>query len=337
MMMQPNPAGRPAPVPGEAPLLSVDNLCVSIRVDDRSVNIVDGVSFSIRRGERVALVGESGSGKSVTARALMRLERRMKATGSIVCDGRDILKLSDGEMRRVRGGTIGMVFQDPMSFLDPLRTIGDQIAETLRIRGVSRRDAERKALHILDELKVERAAERLTAYPHEFSGGMRQRVVLAMALIGDPRLLIADEPTTALDVRVQDQVLALLDEISRSRGLSVLFITHDLGIVAGFADRVMVMYAGSVVEDGDVYSTFAAPRHPYTRGLLDAVPRIDRDSDRLASIRGTPPHVFARPQGCPFHPRCDRAFERCVIERPVLRELGGMRVACHRPEPEAAR
>jgi peptide/nickel transport system ATP-binding protein len=316
------------------PLLSVRSLTVAMEIGKGSVNLVDDVSFTIGRGERVALVGESGSGKSVTARAIMRLDRRARLSGQVSCDGKDLLQLSDREMRRIRGGTIGMVFQDPMSFLDPLRTIGDQIAETLRIRGVARNDALRKALHILDELKVERAAERLAAYPHEFSGGMRQRVVLAMALVGDPKLLIADEPTTALDVRVQDQVLNLLDEISRSRGLSVLFITHDLGIVAGFADRVLVMYAGSIVEDNDVYSTFARPSHPYTFGLLDAVPRIDRDSERLSSIRGTPPHALARPTGCSFHPRCDRATERCIAERPSLSEAGRGRVACHFPMQE---
>jgi peptide/nickel transport system ATP-binding protein/oligopeptide transport system ATP-binding protein len=216
-----------------------------------------------------------------------------------------------------------------MSFLDPLMTIGDQVAETLRIRGVGKAEARKRALAVLDELGVDRAAERLDAYPHEFSGGMRQRVVLAMALVGEPRLLIADEPTTALDVRVQDQVLDLLDDVSTRRGLAVLFITHDLGVVAGFAERVMVMYSGRIVEDGDVASVFAKPNHPYTQGLIKAVPRIDQDLNTLYAIPGAPPPPLARPSGCPFHPRCDQRFDRCGKDLPALLPVGMSRVACH--------
>ena len=239
-------------------------------------------------------------------------------------------------MARYRGRSIAMVFQDPMSFLDPLMTIGDQVAETLRIRGVPRQEARKRALAVLDELGVDRAAERLESYPHEFSGGMRQRVVLAMALVGEPRLLIADEPTTALDVRVQDQVLDLLDEVSARRGLAVLFITHDLGVVAGFAERVMVMYSGRLVEDGAVGPVFDAPKHPYTRGLIRAVPRIDQDLDKLYAIPGAPPPPLARPSGCPFHPRCSDAFDRCRVELPALRSVDGQRVACHLHDPKGA-
>jgi oligopeptide/dipeptide ABC transporter ATP-binding protein len=323
-------------VPGIArqPLVTVEKLSVDIPLGRQgSVRIVDSIDFSIGVGERVALVGESGSGKSLTARALMRLDRVAKLSGRVDFDGTDLLTLSERDMARLRGGSIAMVFQDPMSFLDPLMTIGDQVAETLRIRGVARPEARKRALAVLDELGVDRAAERLDSYPHEFSGGMRQRVVLAMALVGEPRLLIADEPTTALDVRVQDQVLDLLDEVSTRRGLAVLFITHDLGVVAGFAERVMVMYSGRVVEDGAVDAVFADPRHPYTRGLIKAVPRIDQDLEKLYAIPGAPPPPLARPGGCPFHPRCGDAFERCRVDLPLVRQLDGPRVACHLYDP----
>lgn len=301
-----------------------------------SIRIVDDVSFAIAPGERIALVGESGSGKSVTARALMRLDHAARVSGSVMYDGRDLLTLTERQMHAVRGSAIGMVFQDPMSFLDPLMTIGDQVAEALRIRGVGRDEARRRVVEILDELRVARAAERLDSYPHEFSGGMRQRVVLAMALIGEPRLLIADEPTTALDVRVQDQVLDLLDDVARRRGLAVLLITHDLGVVAGFAERVMVMYSGRIVEDQPVDGLFGAPQHPYTEGLIRAVPRIDQDFAALYAIPGAPPPPMARPSGCPFHPRCDRNHEPCLHELPLLRETATGRVACHLHDPRLA-
>lgn len=294
-----------------------------------SVNIVDDVDFTIGVGERMALVGESGSGKSLTARALMQLDRVARVSGRIDFEGTDLLKLSEREMRKLRGSSIAMVFQDPMSFLNPLMTIGDQVAETLRIRGVDKVVARKRALSVLDELGVDRAAERLDAYPHEFSGGMRQRVVLAMALVGEPRLLIADEPTTALDVRVQDQVLDLLDEVSTRRGLAVLLITHDLGVVAGFADRVMVMYSGRIVESGDVDDVFAHPRHPYTQGLIRAVPRIDQDLDSLYAIPGSPPPVMSRPSGCTFHSRCDQRLQSCALELPATLHVGRTLVACH--------
>ncbi|BBD35307.1 ABC transporter [Aminobacter sp. Y103A] len=317
--------------PLRPPLVTVDKLTVDMPLgrSGASVRIVDGVDFSIGVGERVALVGESGSGKSLTARALMRLDRLARLSGRVDFDGTDLLKLSDRDMGRLRGSSIAMVFQDPMSFLDPLMTIGDQVAETLRIRGIGKAEARKRALAVLDELGVDRAAQRLDAYPHEFSGGMRQRVVLAMALIGEPRLLIADEPTTALDVRVQDQVLDLLDDVSTRRGLAVLFITHDLGVVAGFAERVMVMYSGRIVEDGEVASVFAKPSHPYTQGLIKAVPRIDQDLNTLYAIPGAPPPPLARPGGCPFHPRCDQRFERCDKDLPMLLPVGLSRVACH--------
>lgn len=311
-------------------LLSVENLSIDIASRDGAVRLVDRVSFGIGRGERVALVGESGSGKSVTAQAIMRLNPRVTLSGRVGFDGTDLLSLSPRQMAEIRGRRIGMVFQDPMSSLDPLMSIGDQVAETLRIRGISKKDARQRALEVLDELKVERAAERLDSYPHEFSGGMRQRVVLAMALVGEPDLLIADEPTTALDVRVQERVLDLLDEISRRRGLAVLLITHDMGIVAGFADRVMVMYSGRIVEESEATPLFGAPQHPYSRGLLEAVPRADITVARLPSIQGAPPPPAARPSGCAFHPRCDRAMAVCSTSEPGETVTAtGARVRCH--------
>jgi oligopeptide/dipeptide ABC transporter ATP-binding protein len=332
-IMHPFPAA--GPVGASRPnLITAKGLTVDLPFGAReTVRIVDDLNFSIRAGERVALVGESGSGKSMTARALMRLDSHARISGSVNFDGTELLTLSERQMNSYRGSSIGMVFQDPMSFLDPLMTIGEQVAETLRIRGVGKAEARKRALDVLDELRVDRAAQRLDAYPHEFSGGMRQRVVLAMALVGEPRLLIADEPTTALDVRVQDQVLDLLDDVSERRGLAVLFITHDLGVVAGFAERVMVMYAGRIVEDGTVETSFAEPLHPYTRGLIKAVPRIDQELGRLYAIPGSPPPPLARPGGCAFHPRCDKRFAPCDTVLPQLLPKGTSRVACHLHHP----
>jgi len=313
----------------ETPLLDVSDLTVDVVSGGRELRLVDGVSFSVQRGERLALVGESGSGKSVTAQALMRLNDRVRLGGRIDFEGEDLVAAAPTRMTALRGRRMGMVFQDPMSSLDPLMTIGDQIAETLRIHGISRADADRRALAVLDELKVDRAAERLRAYPHEFSGGMRQRVVIAMALVGDPDLLIADEPTTALDVRVQEHVLDLLDEISMQRALAVLLITHDMGVVAGFADRVMVMYSGRIVEENAVADLFATPRHPYTRGLLDAIPRVDVTLPRLHAIPGAPPSPAERPSGCHFHPRCPAAMTVCSTVEPLPVHEGSARLRCH--------
>ncbi|MCF7547533.1 ABC transporter ATP-binding protein [Pseudonocardia sp. WMMC193] len=306
----------------------VDTALLAVRgltVDAGDVRLVDGVDLSLRAGERVALVGESGSGKSVTARALLRLDRGLRLGGSVRLGGTDLLALSDKEMSAVRGRRVGMVFQDPMGALDPLQTIGEQVAEPLRLRGLRRREAHERARALLDDLGVDRAAERMRAYPHEFSGGMRQRVVLAMALIGEPEVLVADEPTTALDVRVQAQVLRLLDTVCAERGLGVLLITHDLGVVAGFAERVVVMYAGRAVEAQPIRPLYAAPAHPYTAGLLRAVPRVDRLGERLEPIPGAPPSPAARPGGCAFHPRCPVALDRCATEVPAWTGVA----ACH--------
>ncbi|WP_427888184.1 ABC transporter ATP-binding protein [Kribbella sp. GL6] len=311
-------------------VLSIKDLTIDAGPLDEPLRLVDGFSLEVGAGERVALVGESGSGKSVTARAVLRLDPGFRLNGSIRLAGQEVLQLKPNELTRIRGRKVGMVFQDPLSSLNPLMTIGAQVMEPLLINGVGKKEAQRRAESVLDELGVVNAAQRMKAYPHEFSGGMRQRVVLAMALIADPALLIADEPTTALDVRVQEQVLSLLDRVSCDRGLAVLLITHDLGTVAGFANRVAVMYAGRKVQEDSVDRLFGDPAHPYTRGLLDAVPRMDRVVHRLTTIPGAPPHPGARPAGCAFHPRCPKAMDKCKVDIPVLAPApaGGL-VACH--------
>lgn len=275
-------------------ILTIEGLSVKVPEKDRidrdkpgrspgDLTLVDDVSLRIAAGERVALVGESGSGKSMTAKAIMRLDTTVALSGSLRVAGTETIGLPLRAMQRLRGSAVSMVFQDPMTALNPVLTVGAQVAEPLVIRGVPRREAKRRAIEMLDRLGVPNAAKRAGAYPNEFSGGMRQRVVLAAALIGRPQLLIADEPTTALDVRVQEQVLDLIEEQSRELGLAVLLITHDLAIVAGFAQRVAVMYRGRLVEDRPVDEIFAHPAHPYTQGLLASIPRIDADPSRRLS------------------------------------------------------
>ncbi|WP_295034629.1 ABC transporter ATP-binding protein [uncultured Microbacterium sp.] len=322
--------GHTGTAPASAPLLSVRNLTIDAGPKEDPVRLVQDFSLEMRPGDRVALVGESGSGKSVTARSIMRLDPDFRLSGSVEFQGQDLLALSEKQMVGVRGHRIGMVFQDPMGALNPLMTVGDQVMEPLRIAGVPRAEAARRAKAVLEELGVVNAEARMRAYPHEFSGGMRQRVVLAMALISDPSLIIADEPTTALDVRVQEQVLTLMDKVSKERGLAVLLITHDLGTVAGFTDRVAVMYSGRKVDEGTVDTLFAPPAPPKTHGQLQAVPRIDQTVPRLLTIAGAPPHPANRPTGCAFNPRCPKAFDLCTREVPELRPApdGGV-VACH--------
>jgi ABC-type microcin C transport system duplicated ATPase subunit YejF len=268
-----------------APLLAVDDLRVAFGTPADPVEVVHGVSLTVGAGQRVALVGESGSGKSVTARAVLQLDTDARLRGSIRLDGDELVGAPQRTVRGVRGSRVGLVFQDPLTALNPVMTIGWQIMQPLVFRGVPKREARRRGIELLERLGVRDAAGRFDAYPHEFSGGMRQRVVIAIAVIAEPALLIADEPTTALDVQVQAQVLALLDEIAEERGMGVLLITNDLGIVAGFADDVVVMRSGEVVEHADTDTLFAAPQHPYTRGLIGAVPRIDADpAVRLVSV-----------------------------------------------------
>jgi len=311
----------------ETALLNVTDLRLEFAVGGRSTYPVDGVNFSIGKGETLALVGESGCGKSLTSLALLRLvppPGRIAEGSRIVLDGTDLLSLREAEMRAVRGGRIGMVFQDPMTSLNPVLTVGDQVAETIRAhRKATAREAKDRVVALFGEVGIPDPALRYDAWPHQLSGGLRQRVMIAIALAADPELLVADEPTTALDVTVQAQILELLDTLRRDRGMSVLLITHDLGIVAGRADRVAVMYAGQVVETADTASLFRAPAHPYTRALFASLPRLDRPRGLLSPIPGTVPQPGAWPLGCRFHPRCAEVLERCATESPPVTRLGG--------------
>ena len=321
------------PVAGDH-LLEVENLSVQFRTDAGIVRAVRDVSWHLDRGETLAILGESGSGKSVSAQAIMGILEIPPAqitSGAIRFRGTDMLTMPKDEQRGIRGAQISMVFQDALSALNPVFPVGWQIAETLRIRaGLSRTDAERGAVRLMDRVKIPGASARLRDYPHQFSGGMRQRVMIAMALALGPKVLIADEPTTALDVTVQAQIMDLLDELRRETGMAVILITHDLGVVAGVADRIAVMYAGRIVEHADVHSLYASPGHPYTKALLASIPRLDQEGETLLSIKGLPPNLTRIPPGCPFHPRCPRAEPVCAIELPPLVELGNGRTsACH--------
>jgi oligopeptide/dipeptide ABC transporter ATP-binding protein len=298
-------------------LLEVSDLRVSFATEDGVVRAVDGVSFTVGRGEVVAIVGESGSGKSVTAMTLMGLTRGPNARfeGSATFDGKDLVTLPDGELRKVRGAGIAMVFQDPMSSLDPVYRIGAQIVEQIRVHHheLSKAQAMDRAVELMERVGIPRARERLRSYPHEFSGGMRQRVMIAMALSCSPQLLIADEPTTALDVTIQAQILDELRQLRSETGAGIILVTHDLGVVADVADRIVVMYAGRVIEQGTLDEIFYDPQHPYTWGLLGSITRLDRDrSQRLPAIPGQPPSLLRPPQGCHFRPRCPHAFDRCT-------------------------
>ncbi len=304
------------------PLLQVEDLRVSFATEEGTVHAVEGVSFTLSAGEVLAIVGESGSGKSVSVMSLMGLTRGPNARfeGRAMFDGRDLIAASDAELQKVRGAEIAMVFQDPMSSLDPVYRIGDQIVEQIRTHepNVSKAQAYDRSAELMERVGIPRAADRLRSYPHEFSGGMRQRVMIAMALANSPKLLIADEPTTALDVTIQAQILDELRTLSRETNAGIILVTHDLGVVADIAERIVVMYAGRVVEQGSLDELFYDPQHPYTWGLLGSITRIDRDrSQRLPAIPGMPPSLLAPPEGCHFRPRCPHAFDRCV-EVPAL-------------------
>ena len=330
--------------PGQA-LLSVRDLHTSFHTDAGVVKAVDGVSFDLHRNEVLAVVGESGSGKSVTAMSLLGLipSPPGRVSGQVLWKGRDLIGLPEPEMRKVRGAEIAMVFQDPMSSLNPLHTVGRQIAEMVRLHTTcSKRQAWERAVEMMDLVGIPQARRRAKSYPHEFSGGMRQRVMIGIALACDPDLLIADEPTTALDVTIQAQVLELLQETKERTSSAILLITHDLGIVAGMADQVLVMYAGKAVEQGAARDVFYRSHHPYTLGLLAALPRVDDEAEdhRLRPIEGSPPSLIHVPPGCAFHPRCSfRRLETCSIERPHLVSHGdvdgGHRAACHFAEEVA--
>ncbi len=302
-------------------ILEVKDLAVSFQTYFGEVEAVRGVSFHVNKGETVALVGESGCGKSVTANSIMQLLPMPPAfykRGQILFEGEDIIKKSEKEMQQIRGNKISMIFQDPMTSLNPTMKVGKQIVEgLLKHQKLSSKEAEEKAIEMLKLVSVPQPEKRIKQYPHEFSGGMRQRVMIALAMVSNPKLLIADEPTTALDVTVQAQILDLMKNIQEQLGTSIILITHDLGVVADMCDRVIVMYGGQLMEEGTVYEIFNDPKHPYTRKLLGSVPRLDMSrSETLHSIPGTPPDLYKPPKGCPFYDRCDEAMVICKEHMP---------------------
>ncbi|MEU3412606.1 ABC transporter ATP-binding protein [Streptomyces sp. NPDC006658] len=315
-------------------LLEVRDLRVEFRTRDGVARAVDGVCYTVDAGETLAVLGESGSGKSVTAQAVMGILDTPPGRitgGRVLFQGRDLLALKERERRGIRGAAMAMIFQDALSALNPVLTVGDQLGEMFVVhRGMSRRDARARAVELMDRVRIPAAAQRVRDYPHQFSGGMRQRIMIAMALALRPALVIADEPTTALDVTVQAQVMDLLAELRREYRMGLILITHDLGVVADVADRIAVMYAGRIVESAPVHDLYRAPAHPYTRGLLDSVPRLDRKGRELYAIKGLPPNLTRVPPGCSFHPRCPMAREVCRTDVPPLYEVpGGRGSACH--------
>ncbi|MBY2915364.1 ABC transporter ATP-binding protein [Rhizobium leguminosarum] len=315
------------------PILSVRDLTVVLRRNEESIPIVQSTSFDVRKGEIFGLVGESGSGKSLSLRAIMRLlPQQMQITGEILWRDRDVLKLDEKELRKVRGGEISMIFQEPMTALNPVLTIGRQISESLKAHGKrDRRERKRRAVELLDLVGIPSAARRLEDYPHQFSGGMRQRAMIAIALASDPSLILADEPTTALDVTIQDQILALLLKLRDELGVSVALVTHDLGVVSAICDRVSIMYAGQILERGPAESLLTRPQHPYTLGLIESIPNATAAGQPLTPITGSPPAPNARPPGCLFSPRCRFSIPTCEQTRPELVALSEARAsACLR-------
>ncbi len=317
-----------------APILELDDLQVEFFTRNGPLRAVDGVSLSIQPGETLGLVGESGSGKSVTARAIMRLVPTPPgryAGGRILFEGRDLLTLPEKEMQAMRGGQIAMIFQDPMTFLNPVYTAGEQVAEAIRVhQGASKAEAKAQTIELFRTVGIPNAEARYTAYPHELSGGLRQRVMISMALSSRPKLLIADEPTTALDVTIQAQILDLLRNLQQELGMSILLITHDLGVVAEMCDKVAVMYAGRIVEEASAEPLFDDPGHPYTSGLLEAIPNAGSDGAPFRPIPGSPPDLARLPQGCRFAPRCRYRQEICVSTSPPLVEIApGHDALCH--------
>ena len=320
------------------PLLSVEDLRVEFWTSRGTVYAVNGISFDVAVGETLGIVGESGCGKSVTSLALLGiLSRAGRVTsGSALFEERDLLKLEDEQLRKIRGREIAMIFQDPMSSLNPVLTVGRQIRESLETHfDMERRPADQRSAELLEQVGIPSARQRLGDYPHQFSGGMRQRAMIAMALACEPKLLIADEPTTALDVTIQAQILDLLRELVSERGTSLILITHDLGVVAGLCERVHVMYAGTFVETGTADQVFAAPQHPYTYGLLQSVPRLDTGRRQaLQPIAGSPRNMLSPPDSCPFAPRCPNRIQVCTEVLPLLEPVeSGHRIACFNPVP----
>ncbi len=333
------PAPRSAPE--GIPLLEVRDLHVEFHTRDGVAKAVNGVSYSVNAGETLAVLGESGSGKSVTAQAVMGILDMPPGkipSGEILFQGTDLLKLPAEEFRKVRGQKIAMIFQDALSSLNPVHTVGAQLGEMFRVhRGMSKKDATAKAIELMDRVKIPAAKARVGDYPHQFSGGMRQRIMIAMAMALEPDLIIADEPTTALDVTVQAQVMDLLAELQREMNMGLILITHDLGVVADVADKIAVMYGGRIVENAPVHEIYKNPAHPYTRGLLDSIPRLDQKGQELYAIKGLPPNLLNIPSGCAFNPRCPKAQDICRTDVPVLHqvtaqdgtELSGRTSACH--------
>lgn len=321
------------PATGEH-LLEVEDLHVEFHTSEGVAKAINGVDFSLDEGETLAILGESGSGKSVTAQAIMGILDMPPATipgGRILYKGQDLLTMPEEERRLTRGPEISMIFQDALSSLNPVFPVGWQIAEMFRVhRKVNKSDAYAQAIRLMERVNIPAAKDRVKAYPHQFSGGMRQRIMIAMAIALDPKVLIADEPTTALDVTVQAQIMALLQELQEEFRMGLILITHDLGVVADVADRIAVMYAGRIVERAEVGDIYARPAHPYTKGLLESIPRLDQKGQKLSAIGGLPPNLTRIPPGCAFHPRCVMAQDICTTERPELLDVGPQRQsACH--------
>jgi len=313
-------------------VLSVQDLTVEFVTRRGTLRALDKISFDIARGEVLGVVGESGAGKSVTGSAIIGLidPPGRIADGKVVLSGERVDHLPPEQMRRVRGKRIGMIFQDPLTSLNPLYRVGEQLIETIQTHtDLNAADARKRAIALLDEVGIPAPERRIDGYPHEFSGGMRQRVVIALALCAEPEFIIADEPTTALDVSVQAQIIGLIKRLCKERGTSVMLVTHDMGVIAETADRVAVMYAGRVAEIGPVREVIKQPLHPYTQGLMGAIPSIEGDAERLVQIPGAMPRLSNIPKGCAFNPRCSKVFDRCRIDRPELIDVGGHQVACH--------
>ncbi|MES2786472.1 MAG: oligopeptide/dipeptide ABC transporter ATP-binding protein [Pseudomonadota bacterium] len=323
-------------------LLEVDDLSVKFSTPDGDVTAVNGLGFSLERGQTFGIVGESGSGKSQSMLAIMGLlAANGRATGRVRFNGQDLLSMAPRDLNRIRGNRVAMIFQDPMTSLNPYLTVERQMTEVLELhKGLTRRSALSLAIQTLEQVRIPDAARRIRMYPHEFSGGMRQRIMIAMALLCQPDLLIADEPTTALDVTVQAQTMTLLRDLQRDFGTAIILITHDLGVVAGICDKVMVLYGGRIMEQGTAEDIFYAPTHPYTLGLLGAVPKLDHEGERLIAIPGVPPNMSRMPAGCPFTERCSFVLPHCGDVRPPLVQVEGREAvmrACHRAPEEIAR
>ena len=322
------------------PILEVRDLRVEFPSRRGTLVALDGVSFDIAPGEVLGVVGESGAGKSMTGAAIIGLLEPPGriASGEILLNGRRIDNLPYEQMRRIRGKEIGAIFQDPLTTLNPLYTVGRQLIETMQTHlPLSEREARERAIGWLEMVGIPAAAQRVDSYPHEFSGGMRQRVVISLALCAEPKLIVADEPTTALDVSIQAQIIALLKRLAREKGTAMMLVTHDMGVIAETADRVAVMYAGRIAEIGPVRNVVKTPKHPYSAGLMASIPPLDRKVDHLAGIEGAMPRLSAIPRGCAFNPRCPYVFDRCRVDRPELLETGSTRAACWLYDPASGR